>query len=246
MYTIGEFSVITKIPKKTLRYYDEINLFKPFTKDEYTGYRYYNQEQTEYAEKIVMYKNFGLSLEDIKILISGKIPENDILERRKNEINYEIKKLLQQKERIENKDIFENKNNEAFCENSYLSGGEIFSFPIDQMSEDINVIIGKFYDEIASKKIIINSQHIIKYNIDENENNISEIFAYAQKSNFTEYFKGSDTIKLICPDFHYKNRYYIKLFEKAKEKNVKINSFAEKYRVVSGKMITEIFACFDN
>lgn len=47
LYKIGEFSKLTNVPIKTLRYYDEINLFKPQEIDLFSGYRYYSKEQIE-------------------------------------------------------------------------------------------------------------------------------------------------------------------------------------------------------
>ena len=47
MYRIGEFSYLYKLTIKTLRYYDEIDLFKPSYKEPYTGYRYYSEDQKE-------------------------------------------------------------------------------------------------------------------------------------------------------------------------------------------------------
>ena len=47
MYKIGDFSRKVSVPVKTLRYYDEINLFKPSYIDDFTGYRYYTDEQIE-------------------------------------------------------------------------------------------------------------------------------------------------------------------------------------------------------
>ena len=45
LYKIGEFSKLTNVPIKPLRYYDEINLFKPQEIDLFSGYRYYSKEQ---------------------------------------------------------------------------------------------------------------------------------------------------------------------------------------------------------
>lgn len=65
MYKIGDFSKKVGVPIKTLRYYDEINLFKPLYIDDFTGYRYYVDEQIEMIDKIVMLKELGLSLKEI-------------------------------------------------------------------------------------------------------------------------------------------------------------------------------------
>ncbi|MBN2510592.1 MAG: MerR family transcriptional regulator [Spirochaetales bacterium] len=72
MYSIGQFSVMTKIPPKTLRYYDEINLLTPATTDAKTGYRYYDDDSVVTAQQILVYKSCQLPLTDIK----------DVLEKR--------------------------------------------------------------------------------------------------------------------------------------------------------------------
>ena len=65
MYRIGEFSLLNKVTIKTLRYYDDIGLFKPKVVDSFTGYRYYDDEQQEEFENIILYKDLGFSLEEI-------------------------------------------------------------------------------------------------------------------------------------------------------------------------------------
>ena len=66
MYKIGEFSKIVNVPLKTLRYYDEIDLFKPSYQDHFTGYRYYEKSQINKMEKIKKLKEISLSLNEIK------------------------------------------------------------------------------------------------------------------------------------------------------------------------------------
>ena len=62
LYKIGEFSKLTDVPVKTLRYYDEINLFKPREIDLFSGYRYYSEEQQEDVKLILTLKEVGFSL----------------------------------------------------------------------------------------------------------------------------------------------------------------------------------------
>ena len=45
LLSIGEVSRINDVPVKTLRYYDEIDLLKPYYINEETGYPYYSYEQ---------------------------------------------------------------------------------------------------------------------------------------------------------------------------------------------------------
>ena len=65
-YKIGEFSKIVNVPIKTLRYYDEIDLFNPATIDLYSGYRYYTSDQINDLHLILELKEAGFMLEEIK------------------------------------------------------------------------------------------------------------------------------------------------------------------------------------
>lgn len=69
MYRIGEFSHLCETTIKTLRYYDKINLLKPTKVDNFTGYRYYEENQIKTLEKIKQLQYAGFSLKDIKDLL---------------------------------------------------------------------------------------------------------------------------------------------------------------------------------
>lgn len=93
LFTIGQFAKIHGINKKTLMWYDEIDLFKPMIiKD--NGYRYYSYQQSHLLETILMYKDLGLSLNEIKDILNetdlDKIKEfSDIkLNELKDKINH--------------------------------------------------------------------------------------------------------------------------------------------------------------
>lgn len=66
LYRIGEFSKLTGIPIRTLRYYDSIDLFKPSEVDLFTSYRYYKEEQVKDLELIKELKEVGFTLEEIR------------------------------------------------------------------------------------------------------------------------------------------------------------------------------------
>ena len=66
MYKIGEFSKLTDLSIKTLRYYDEINILKPSKIDNFTNYRYYEEKDLERLKKILYLKRLGFTLEEIK------------------------------------------------------------------------------------------------------------------------------------------------------------------------------------
>ena len=66
MYKIGEFSELTGVSTKTLRYYDSIGLLKPSIIDNFTNYRYYNDAELRLFKRIEYLKKLGFTLEEIK------------------------------------------------------------------------------------------------------------------------------------------------------------------------------------
>ena len=77
---IGDFSKLSFVTVKTLRYYDEIGLFKPARVDELTGYRYYLASQLPRLNRIVALKNMGLSLEEVARLLKDDVSVSSILD----------------------------------------------------------------------------------------------------------------------------------------------------------------------
>jgi DNA-binding transcriptional MerR regulator/predicted transcriptional regulator YdeE len=62
---IGDFSKVSQVSIKTLRYYDQMGLLKPQSVDGFTGYRYYSVSQLPRLNRILALKDLGLSLEHI-------------------------------------------------------------------------------------------------------------------------------------------------------------------------------------
>ncbi|GAA0451641.1 MerR family transcriptional regulator [Alkalibacillus silvisoli] len=65
-FTIGEIAKLHNISVKTLRYYDEIELFKPIEVDQHNNYRYYSTAQFEHLNTINYLRNLGVPLKEIK------------------------------------------------------------------------------------------------------------------------------------------------------------------------------------
>lgn len=98
MYKIGELSKIVDIPIKTLRYYDEYGILHPAKIDNFTGYRYYDDESVIECELIKMLKAVNFTLEEIK-----QYKENfneEILLNKQQEITEEIEYLKKKYERL--------------------------------------------------------------------------------------------------------------------------------------------------
>ncbi|MEG0692563.1 MAG: MerR family transcriptional regulator [Oscillospiraceae bacterium] len=101
MFRIGEFSKISKTTIKTLRYYDEEGLLKPAQVDKFTGYRLYTTNQLVEVHKIHSLRQIGLSIAEIKLILSEMVSLNDILRKHKAEVIAELRNSNDQLSRIE-------------------------------------------------------------------------------------------------------------------------------------------------
>lgn len=70
LFTIKEFAQLHHLNKRTLHYYDEIQLFSPKIKKA-NGYRYYTPEQSGELEYILALKQLGLSLQELKCYLAN-------------------------------------------------------------------------------------------------------------------------------------------------------------------------------
>ncbi|MCU4669281.1 MerR family transcriptional regulator [Bacillus paralicheniformis] len=104
-FRVGEVARLFKLPASTLRYYDEIGLFKPKYTDPETSYRYYGVEQFQVLDIIIFLRKNGFSLKDIQHQLDKRTPETtmDILKKKLEEVRMEICRLQRSAARIENK-----------------------------------------------------------------------------------------------------------------------------------------------
>lgn len=77
MYRIGEFSRITSLTVKALRYYDEEGILSPSERDK-NGYRLYNETDYEKARQIVLLRELDFSIMEIKDVLSACVGEEDL------------------------------------------------------------------------------------------------------------------------------------------------------------------------
>ena len=110
LYSIGEFSMVSKMSIKTLRFYDEQGLFKPGYIDPNSGYRYYSSAQLAEANLIRLLRSLELPLEEIQLFLRESDPgkrkaflekHHRHMEKRLEEyqsIIYSIERLIDEKE----------------------------------------------------------------------------------------------------------------------------------------------------
>lgn len=150
-FTIGQMAKLHNTPVKTLRYYDEIDLFKPIEVDPYTGYRYYSVEQFKVLDIINYLKVLGMSLKEIKHHISNRDISEFIetLEKYKEKTDEKIKQLEMAKAKIE----------ERIKDFQYVQNIERINEPFIQNIEERQVVqlkekITSFYElELSLRKL---------------------------------------------------------------------------------------------
>jgi DNA-binding transcriptional MerR regulator len=88
---IGELSRRLRVTTRTLRHYEAIGLLEPESVDPRTGYRSYGPAAVMRGVQIEQLKAAGLSLEDIAAALASDVDVTVILERRRTELERELR-----------------------------------------------------------------------------------------------------------------------------------------------------------
>ena len=97
--TVHEISKLTGLSIRTFQYYDRIGLLPPAKYTE-KGYRLYDSKQLEILQQILLFRELGFSLKEIKRIIDNPhLDRNEVLEK-------QITMLEMKKEHLENLIVF--------------------------------------------------------------------------------------------------------------------------------------------
>lgn len=110
-FTVGELAKLHGMHKQTLIYYDNIDLFKPNIVDENNGYRYYTSEQLEVLDSILVLRELGIPIKEIKDFLIKRDNNKalNLLKEQKIKLDEQVKNLQRTIKRLENKiDTIEN------------------------------------------------------------------------------------------------------------------------------------------
>jgi DNA-binding transcriptional MerR regulator len=104
-FRVGEVSKLFSIPQSTLRYYDEIGLFKPKYTDKENQYRYYTADQFVHLETIIFLRKIGLHIRDIQCHMEVRTPENtyELLQKKLTKVQQEMYTLEMTARKINHK-----------------------------------------------------------------------------------------------------------------------------------------------
>ena len=78
MLRIGDFAKIARVSVKTLHHYDEIGLLKPELTQTGSGYRYYSIDQLPRLNRILVLKDLGFTLNQIRAILNENLSSVEI------------------------------------------------------------------------------------------------------------------------------------------------------------------------
>lgn len=178
MFKIGEFARISRVPVKTLRYYDEIGLLTPAEVDRFTGYRYYSASQLARLNRILTFKDLGLSLEQIAQLLDEALTVEQIrgmLRLRQAEITQEMEEAQGRLARLEIRiRQIEQEGLMSAAEVTYktiepltiLSIREVVP-SVDQMGPRVSAAFSRLYSFIGQARVTVVGAPMVLYHANE-------------------------------------------------------------------------------
>lgn len=94
LFTIGQFAALHSINKKTLMWYDQVDLFKPAAVKE-NGYRFYTYQQSPVLETILLLRELDMSIAEIKRFLSDRSAEAyiQLLREKRTEVDSRLRRL---------------------------------------------------------------------------------------------------------------------------------------------------------
>lgn len=104
MFRIGDFSKIARVSARLLRFYDEMGLFTPVHADPQTGYRYYTVGQLAQLNRILVLKDLGFNLDQVRDILSSNVSAAELrnmLLLRRNDVEQTLAAESQRLHRIE-------------------------------------------------------------------------------------------------------------------------------------------------
>ena len=191
MLKIGEFSWLSQVTVRTLRYYDEVGLLSPVHIDEFTGYRYYSLDQLPRLNRILALKDLGLPLEQIARILNQDLSADEIrgmlrlkqveLEDRMQEVRICMKrveariKLIEMEDKMPDYEVVLKKVEAqwvAFVREKIPTYDEVGVY-LGRMFDDTCVYIEKSEGEFAGRGIAVwHDSHEQKVHVDVGERNM--------------------------------------------------------------------------
>lgn len=203
MLSIGHFSNICQVSIKTLHHYDKIDLMAPSFIDEFTGYRYYNEDQIPTMLLIQRLKRYGFSLSEIKdVLLEGNTRVLfSKLETQKGTLLKQMEETaLIVKEMERHLNDFERTGNIMGYQNNYTiqlketSDITIISSRQKMSVEDFGTFYGKLFETVGKEHLTVTGTVLAIYHDEEFDPDCSDIelaVSIAEKEKATRTLPGT-------------------------------------------------------
>ena len=205
------------INKKTLRYYDEIDLFKPSYVDKNNKYRYYSIDQFECLETIQYMKELGLTLNKIKYhlntlnlnsIIDSLEYQNQIIEEKIDELKnmqHSINKKISQIKDATQRDILNQIRELDFDQRCVIEYREKISY------KDVELLVRKLA-QVSSYKVCLT---------------YGDVGISVSKKNLeNQFYEEYDSAFMMVEEGLYEKE-LIKIFPKAKYLSIRYNGYHE-------------------
>ena len=155
-FSISEAAKIVGLTSETLRHYDRIDLVKPCKKDQWSGYRYYSEQEIVRLNTIQALRCMDLSLKEIK-----KVLPNVEVILGGPEVSFDWKKIMEENPEIDNilvgegEKVFLNfliNENDKVMGLVYRKNGEVYFNGQEKIIEDLDIIPFPYENEELEEK----------------------------------------------------------------------------------------------
>jgi len=242
LYKIGEFSLLNKISKRMLRYYDEKDLLKP-RKDEENGYRYYTDDDFKILSRIKLLREYNFSTEEIKKLL--KMNSDDIKKAFQNKIEELNEKSAEYYDVIKEMEKYIEDNSTNRIINTYdVSLGlkkSFYAICLRKVVDDkeLELLIDDLFNLVKKKNSILTGNYFAVFHSIEEDEVISydvevcqPILVEKEINDFRiKYFEEANYINTIhIGDYSSINYAYLALFNWVKSNGYSLDGpYIEKY-----------------
>ncbi len=143
-YTVKQLSDLAKVSVRTLHYYDEIGLLKPsfIAKN---NYRYYDENDAQKLQQIMLFKEMGFGLEKIRRIINSN--DFDLGKALVEQLNYVEGHIEKQKELLS---IIKQTIKELEYQKMKT---ELYQWPSEERQREYNEYLIEKYGEFLCEKI---------------------------------------------------------------------------------------------
>ena len=235
MYTSGQFAMIGNVGRKALRLYREEGLLVPAMQCEENGYYYYDESQLSKLATIKRLRSIGISLFEIKQILSGEVSEEEILSSKIKETDVllrDMKKMVAVKKTDGEKEETDN----LPIEPDIRPFEKCVCLYVDENVEleKLGISVGKLYEVAAHKGVEAAGSHFVRYD------GLMDDAKFAMKTCLpVNDYRGEDTIELFeesCLHINFQGG-----FSKVSDAHKIMRQYAEEHLIELSDRVYEVY-----